>query len=52
MVPVAGSMVRPPLLLMLSKIRLSPPCGKVNRNSAAWSVGVISVRMPSSKVTP
>jgi hypothetical protein len=50
--PVAASSVRPPRLLVLSKISFALPAGKENRSIAAWSVGVSSAALPLSKVTP
>ena len=50
--PLAASMVRPALVFTLSKIRFELSPVKVNRYSAAWSVGANSVFSPLSKVTP
>ncbi len=51
-VPAAWSMLSDELLFTLSKIRFASDPGNVKRNTAAWSVGAISVFRPFSKVTP
>jgi hypothetical protein len=48
----AGSSTTEPLSFMLSKLRFEESPVNVKRMTAAWSVGVISARMPSVKVTP
>jgi hypothetical protein len=44
-------MVRPASSSTLSKIRLAALPGNVKWKIATWSVGAISVRMPSSNLT-